>query len=456
MSSAARRRANPKTPAKGTSPRNRQPAKARKSPAGTAPDGRTPAADTPDRASSVSDGSVYDQVYEVAGPIADLPTAYDAEMVVSALLGGAYAAADTERATATVIFAEGLATYAASRDTARSRAVLAGLAAVAPPPAADQARAAEVAFSGAPADAPPWLTHTGDVRCIGTWAVRDRYGDQTEYIATFAYADELKGGPEHAVCVLLDHNLNRVKDLFVVAPAELVTRSWEQAAADDPEITLTEADPAVLRAQTENFLAATDALDERPTSETFAEERAIAMARLATLPPDGEAPVVAPLDDRERAELIAEFATAPEADFVDADVPPERGLVIACARAAIDYACDVNSGDPLRWSPAAVELFLCVWAPGNAALPRDAEPWLPEVLGAFVAYAGRRRNTPPDAIAATRNAVANFGAEYIDAKTGTIGGERATELLAKLLADGVDPSDETAVRAWLTTYQRLP
>lgn len=447
MSSAARRRANPKTPAKGTSPRNRQPPSRRTDPADAGPDGRTTAVPPG------GDGSVYDQVFEVAAPIAELPTAYDAEMVVSALLGGAYAAADTDRAAAAAAFADGLTSYAADRDSARARAVLAGLAAIAPPPVAGRARAAGEAFAGDAADAPPWLAHTGDVHCTGTWAVRDRYGDQTEYIATFAYRDELAGGPEHAVCLLLDHNLNRVKDLFVVAPAGLVTRSWEQAAADDREISLTVADAAVLRAEAENFLAATDGLDDRPSSETFAEERAIAVARLAALPAGGEAPVIAPLGDRARAELIAEFVTAPEADFVGADVPPEQGLVIACARAAIDYACDVNSGDPLRWSPAAVELFLCVWAPDNAALPRDAEPWLPEVLGAFVAYAGRRRGTPDDAIAATRSAVASFGGEYIDAKTGVLGGERATVLLAKLIEEGVDPSDETAVRGWLAEYQ---
>ena len=38
---------------------------------------------------------IFADVMEVAAPIADLPTLFDAELAVSSLLGGAYAAADT-------------------------------------------------------------------------------------------------------------------------------------------------------------------------------------------------------------------------------------------------------------------------------------------------------------------------------------------------------------------------
>ena len=58
------------------------------------------------------------------------------------------------------------------------------------------------------------------------------YGDQTSYLATFAYDDAELGGPEHAVVALVDHNIGIVKDIFVGGPAErILARSGRCAPA---------------------------------------------------------------------------------------------------------------------------------------------------------------------------------------------------------------------------------
>src|SRR5690606_42124711 len=61
----------------------------------------------------------------------------------------------------------------------------------------------------------PWSAQLGRVRPVGTWAYGDVYGDQTSYVAVFAYDDPAAGGPEHALVALDDHNLCVVKDLLV-------------------------------------------------------------------------------------------------------------------------------------------------------------------------------------------------------------------------------------------------
>ena len=62
------------------------------------------------------------------------------------------------------------------------------------------------------------------MRLTGTYAYGDVYGDQTSYLATFAYEDDESGGPEHAVVALVDHNIGITKDVFVGGPAERILR----------------------------------------------------------------------------------------------------------------------------------------------------------------------------------------------------------------------------------------
>ncbi|MGH3649053.1 MAG: hypothetical protein ACRDTM_17980, partial [Micromonosporaceae bacterium] len=129
--------------------------------------------------------------------------------------------------------------------------------------------------------------------------------------------------------------------------------------------------------------------------------------------------------------------------------PPAAEVIAWCARAAVDFACDDNAGDPLRWSPAAVELFLLDWTPRQVASGHRAAPWLPEVLDAFVTYAGRVRGQPVPEIAAIKQAITEYVVPYTDLMAGESLGEPVTDVLARMVADGVDPMDEDAVLQWV-------
>ena len=79
---------------------------------------------------------------------------------------------------------------------------------------------------------PAWTAQLGRVHLTGSWAYGDVYGDQTSYLATFAY-DDAAGGPEHALVALVDHNIGITKDVFVGGPAERILDQVRQMCADD-------------------------------------------------------------------------------------------------------------------------------------------------------------------------------------------------------------------------------
>ena len=109
------------------------------------------------------------------------------------------------------------------------------------------------------------------------------YGDQTSYLATFAYDDEL-GGPEHALVALVDHNIGITKDIFVGGPAERILEQVRQMCADDELTWFRDEDPARMRGEVGRHLAITDDLGELPGEGSLATDRALVGARLAVLP----------------------------------------------------------------------------------------------------------------------------------------------------------------------------
>ncbi|HEX6075929.1 MAG TPA: hypothetical protein VFZ32_11790 [Micromonosporaceae bacterium] len=381
---------------------------------------------------------IFAAILKEAAPIADMPAALDAELAISALLGGAYAVNDTDRPAAVDRFGTDFGRYLTTRNNRQAGAVQAALAAVLPDPTLARAGGEDV----------PWAGETGDVTCTGTWAARDGYGDQTSYVATFAYRDPKLGGPEHAVSYLLDHNLGIVKSIWIGVPAERVINAWRAEAVGDPDITIAPVDAGLLRAEVTCYLSRTDQLED-PPEDAYVEERAFAVSRLALLPIGEPAPVHR-LSDLERDEVVAGFLASPEAAGVGGpDSRPAANVVAWCARAAVDFAVDDNAGDPLRWSPTAVEFMLLDWAPRQLSASHDAAPWLPEVLAGFVGYAGRIRSQSPERLDVTQSAITEAAVRYTDLMTGDALGEPVSDILARMVADGVDPLNEDEVLEWV-------
>jgi hypothetical protein len=390
----------------------------------------------------------HEAVLNAARDVARLDSAFEAELVGSALLGSVYALAADDRAAAVRDFVGEFLAGTARRRSAAAVTIRATFAALVP----DAAGAAGV-DAGPPA--PPWAGHLGRVRPTGAFAYGDVYGDQTSYVATFAYEDTEAGGPEHAVVALIDHNIGMVKDLFVGPAGPIATQVKQLCGADEFTWFADTVPPSRVRAEVGRHLEMTDSMSSLPDDGSLATDRAMIGARLALLPRGGAAEPK-PLDDDARAALTADFLASAEAGAAGLDGLGETDKMSLnfAVSLILDHAETFPDADPLRWSPVMAELFLLDWVHRRAVLDDADAAMLPPALRAWVVFAARRRGMPAAAAERTAAAVDELAREFAQVHAS---GERrspATEAVTKLLAEGVDPTDTDAVTAWLNTNGR--
>jgi hypothetical protein len=385
----------------------------------------------------------YDAVLHAARDLPRVETALSAEMLGAALLGSVYAIADGVRADAVRTFVGGFLTHTARRRTDAARAIRSVFAKLVP----DADGAARVKPGPNP---PAWTDQLGQVSLIGCWAYGDVYGDQTSYVATFAYQEPELGGGEHAVVILIDHNIGIVKDLFVGQPADRILDEVKKAVENDSLVWLSEVDPGALRSQVSFYLGVTDEISALPDDGALATDRMLVGSRLATLP--AGPPVEAPGGFPDPATLTQSFLDSPFARPLDRSSTDAEAALQYAIRLILDFAQDAPDTDPLRWSPAVAGLFLLDWAHRRAVLDDDDVAMLPGVVRAWAAWAAQQRGLPKTAAAATDEAIETMTPEF-KRLHGT--GERrssAASAMAQLLSDGVDPADEAALSAWLNQY----
>ncbi|MCX4469065.1 hypothetical protein C5N14_11055 [Micromonospora sp. MW-13] len=386
----------------------------------------------------------YDAVLHAARDVTRLDTALDAEMLGAALLGSVYAVAETDRERAVREFVSGFLAATARRRTAAARTIRAVFAALVP----DAEGTAKV---NPGTQAPAWSEQLGRVHLTGTWCYGDVYGDQTSYLATFAY-DDAAGGPEHALVALVDHNIGITKDIFVGGPAGRIVDQVREMVDGDELTWFREEDPARMHGEVGRHLAVTDELGELPAEGSLATDRALAGARLALLPPPARpARGAEPLSGDERTDLVRAFLASPEAVRFDLDPSDDAGLASLhfCLSLLLDHAASFPDADSLRWSPTVAELFLLDWVHRRAVLDMDDAAMLPRVLRGWAAYAARRKGLPGAAATRTDTAIEEMVPEF--ARLYSTGERRspATAAVAQLMADGVDPDDPVALDAWI-------
>lgn len=388
----------------------------------------------------------YDAVLHAARDVSRLDCALDAEMLGTALLGSVYAIAESDRSTAVREFVSGFLAATSRRRTASATTIRLVFARLVP-----DAEGADRVRPGA--QAPTWSAQLGRVHLTGCWAYGDVYGDQTSYLATFAYDDE-EGGPEHALVALVDHNIGITKDIFLGGPADGILAQVRQMCAGDELTWFREEDPARLHGEVARHLAITDDLGDLPGEGSLATDRTLAGARLALLPRPVGRPAPEerePLSPEERTELVRRFLAAPEAARfgLDAVDGPELASLHFCLSLLLDHAASFPDADPMRWSPAVAGLFLLDWVHRRAVLDMDDAAMLPKVLRAWAGYAARQRNLPAPAVTQTDTAIEEMIPEF--ARLYSTGERRspATAAVAQLMADGIDPDDPVALSAWI-------
>jgi hypothetical protein len=385
----------------------------------------------------------YDLLPSAASDLHRVESAYDAELLVSALLGSVYAVVDPDRAVAVSEFTVGLCQHLRRRDEPAAHLLLAVLETVIRPD--DQSPA-----TPRPA-APTWTTQLGQAKVTGTFTYADAYGDHINYLAAFAYPDSGLGGPEHVVSVFVDTDRGTVTTLFVASPADAVLDRLRTAAAEDDTTTFTSIDPARLRAAVLPALAATDTAGVLPEDSSFGTDLAVVRARLATLP---ETPAAA-ATSADGTEQISAFRDSKEARRL-VGAPGDAAALEFCLDLIQRYSASRFDHDALRWSPRTVRRFMLEWLPQHAIMDATDRALLPRVLDAWARWAGRGRGLPPRSIAETIVAIAASRTVFTTlVRSGTMRSPQA-DAVARMLAAGIDPHDEEAVGRWLATCDPTP
>lgn len=102
------------------------------------------------------------------------------------------------------------------------------------------------------------------------------------------------------------------------------------------------------------------------------------------------------------------------------------------------FGTDYGPGDPLRWSPVAVEILLADWIPRKLVAPADNLSKAPTVLRAFVRYCHSERQIPQDLTDDTIEAIDQWEPDY-QPSIGSPRHQGAMELLERLgLLPGMD------------------
>jgi len=152
-----------------------------------------------------------------------------------------------------------------------------------------------------------------------------------------------------------------------------------------------------------------------------------------------------PLPDDERRRLIDDFAA-------EQAVEDDASIVEVLADTFIDFGDGYLHGGVLAWNPGEVARFMLDWVHRKVLLEPECIDALPAVLAAWVRFALRRRGLAAEHIAPVVDAVAEVQDEFHDLSTeGGIGGP-GKEILARVLAEGVDLHDRGAVDRVIGAY----
>ncbi|WP_028925140.1 DUF6398 domain-containing protein [Pseudonocardia acaciae] len=252
---------------------------------------------------------------------------------------------------------------------------------------------------------PRWLATLHDAEVGPTSEVAHVLGDGDDIVLGVRLAT----GHELSVLVYVDHNLGTVvKDAFVVSEPFAEFLDLMMTAADDPDTTCTPLDPADARARVTEAVEQGIRIYPPLESDTWPACRPLVEWAVRRLPTGGTGYVRPDWSDRELAGLAGRFFGSEYG----------RGLDDRDHRALLDsllwFGIGYGPGDPLRWSPVAVEILLVDWIPRKIVATTEYLAKAPELLRAFIRFCHRERDIRAELTEETLAAVDDYEPDYLE------------------------------------------
>jgi hypothetical protein len=311
--------------------------------------------------------------------------ALDAECIASRLFGTVWAGQEGDRDGSTEeAFGLGLVDYARRRRLPTSVAVMRTVARIAPiREVREAATSAAAALRDDGLPEPGWTPPLEALIPGRCWAYEDVFGDESTVICEFGYGADPRSAERHAILVYVDHAIFSVAtDAMLVHDVDPLIRDMRnETRATASMFTLRQVDPAWARALLERAFARTDLIAGVRTEPTFADLRALALARLTALPDDPGILPPEPLapSPEHREAVVAEFLAGLP------DLPVEAAAV---ARSIVDHASTYDPGRLLRVSPAKWETFVFDFLPQHPLSASQLDV-VGDVMRAWTRWAGR-------------------------------------------------------------------
>ncbi len=251
---------------------------------------------------------------------------------------------------------------------------------------------------------PGWLADLGRATVDGVVEMVHALGDGDNIIIGVS----LPGGSALTLVVYIDHNMGTlVKDAFAVPePLDALIEHMRLASGDDPDTIWADLSPADARARIRGAIALGSIAFPPLETDTWPACRPLVEWILGMLPAEGTGYQRPYWDDNTLAELTERFLASPfGAGLDDAD---HRGLL----KSVLWFGTAYGPGDPLRWSPVAVEILLVHWIPRKVAVGAAYLAKAPDLLRAFIRFCHHERGIRAALTAHTLATVDEYEPEY--------------------------------------------
>jgi Domain of unknown function (DUF6398) len=251
---------------------------------------------------------------------------------------------------------------------------------------------------------PGWLTDLGRATIDRVVEMVHVLGDGDNIMIGMS----LPGGSALSLVVYIDHNMGTlVKDAFAVPePFDALIEHMRLAGGDDPDTTWADLAPADARVRIREALERSAIIFPPFETASWPGCRPLLEWTLGMLPAGGTGYQRPHWDADALAELTERFLASPfGADLDDAD---HRSLL----ESVLWFGTDYGPGDPLRWSPVAVEILLVHWIPRQIHAGAAYLAKAPDLLRAFIRFCHHERGIRAALTANTLAAVDEYEPQY--------------------------------------------